>query len=419
MIQYLYAAYSLGGPQVPKVHQEVVIRWQKTVLGMAKEEMAHFVTVQNVLRLIGGSLNLERADFPWGAQFVPFDFTLGPLILETLARYVYVEGPKNWPQDAEPYKQEILRLAGVPPGSDGMGPIHRVGVLYDAMIALLKDPVLMPDHLFQAETLVFQASPDEWGRGYATNSALAGKNPNPETADLIIQPVYSRQTAVNALQVIADQGESDDIDETLNQHSHFRRFLNIYQEYPKAPADWSPFRPLAVNPTTVDPKQTPQPNTTWLGDPVSRAWGELLNLRYRMLLLYLTHSFRLSGGSSDNHAGMTRGMVLHNTVGEMYNLRTISRTMVRLPSGPGTPGVYAGPPFEMPYSLLLPLAERDVWLLHLDLLQAAQPMIHHLTGIADPDGKRYLLDLAVVDRSKAAAIETILGTGPSGSGNRS
>src|SRR5688572_28878011 len=50
MVQYLYGAYSLGGPQVPEQYRAVVRDWQTLILGIAKEEMGHLVTVQNLLR---------------------------------------------------------------------------------------------------------------------------------------------------------------------------------------------------------------------------------------------------------------------------------------------------------------------------------------------------------------------------------
>lgn len=40
MVQYLYAAYSLGGPQVPAEKRAAVQNWQAIILGIAKEEMA-------------------------------------------------------------------------------------------------------------------------------------------------------------------------------------------------------------------------------------------------------------------------------------------------------------------------------------------------------------------------------------------
>jgi len=54
MAEYLYAAYTLGGPHVPEKHSDLLERWQETILGIAKEEMGHLITVQNVLRCISG-----------------------------------------------------------------------------------------------------------------------------------------------------------------------------------------------------------------------------------------------------------------------------------------------------------------------------------------------------------------------------
>ncbi|MEW6736214.1 MAG: ferritin-like domain-containing protein, partial [Acidobacteriota bacterium] len=58
MVQYLYAAYSLGGAQVPENRRQMVQGWQEIILGIAKEEMGHLLSIQNVLRLIGAPLNL-------------------------------------------------------------------------------------------------------------------------------------------------------------------------------------------------------------------------------------------------------------------------------------------------------------------------------------------------------------------------
>jgi hypothetical protein len=41
MVQYLFAAYSLGGPQVPSGLRDEVRAWQETIFGVAKEEMGH------------------------------------------------------------------------------------------------------------------------------------------------------------------------------------------------------------------------------------------------------------------------------------------------------------------------------------------------------------------------------------------
>ena len=49
--------------------------------------MAHFASVQNLLRFIGGPLNFDREDFPFRTDFYPFPFRLEPLGRASLARY--------------------------------------------------------------------------------------------------------------------------------------------------------------------------------------------------------------------------------------------------------------------------------------------------------------------------------------------
>src|SRR5689334_20827302 len=56
MIQYLYAAYSLPGQNIPVTQLPEVLKWRQTILDIAREEMGHLVTVQNILHLIGGPL---------------------------------------------------------------------------------------------------------------------------------------------------------------------------------------------------------------------------------------------------------------------------------------------------------------------------------------------------------------------------
>ena len=50
MVQYLYAAYSLGGPQVPERFRAMIRGWQEVIIGIAKEEMGHLLSVQNILQ---------------------------------------------------------------------------------------------------------------------------------------------------------------------------------------------------------------------------------------------------------------------------------------------------------------------------------------------------------------------------------
>ena len=94
MVEYLYAAYSLVGPQVPAECQPKVAQWQEVILlGIAKEEMGRLMTVQNIPRCLGGPLNLDREDYPWDSELTPFPFRLEPLTLPALGRFIFAESP--------------------------------------------------------------------------------------------------------------------------------------------------------------------------------------------------------------------------------------------------------------------------------------------------------------------------------------
>lgn len=391
MVQYLYAAYSLGGPQVPAAHRPAVRAWQETILGVAKEEMGHLVTVQNLHTALGLPLNLDREDYPWGSAFYPFEFTLERLSLPTLATYVCAESPEGW---CGPEADEIRALAA---GSAG-APVNRVGVLYDTISAILRDRERIGDTAFDAATVPRQASWDEWGRGYRAGARGESSNlldvPAPE---LLILEISSRDSALEALAEIGEQGESptplDGTDPSdAGEDSHFIRFITIFRAV------------RALDPATRELVSRPllaNPTTETITEPAARDWAHLANLRYRMLLVNLAHAFELA---DENGAG-ARGALINRTFAEMYNLRAIAATLVDMPSG-GAGDERAGPPFQMPYTLALPRRERDRWVLHRDLLEASQLLIARLAP------SRYLVALAESDQLALAQVERMLGAVP-------
>lgn len=401
LIQYLFAAYSLGGPQVPEVHRDEVARWQRIILGVAREEMGHLITVQNLLKLLGGPLNLERDDFPWDLPFYPFPFALEPLSLKLLARYVCIESPQKWPDRWVGRKADIEKLAF--PG--GASDFKRVGVIYAILKSLLGDKKQIPDALFHADTLSFQASFAEWGRGYA-KGARGAVEKGAETPDVLIMTAHSRSTALQALDAIAEQGEAATDDVKDPSPSHFERFMELFLAMEEAGSTWSPCRQVIPNPRAVgDPGAVP--GTNYIDNDTSRAWARLLNLRYRMLLAYVAHSFRISGdyGPSD---GLTRGAVLNRAFGEMYNLRALANILVTLPAGDPAKPERAAPSFELPYSMALPVLERDAWRQHVDLLQASEALIARLRGSAGKGADSFLESLAALDAQAINVFETAM-----------
>ena len=111
LVQYLYAMYSLkSDDELSDAQQRTqVSAWREILVQIAREEMGHLVTVQNLLRLLGGPLNLEREDFPFRSGLYPFHFRLEPLTKNSLSKYVFAEMPADLPSTPE---NEEIRRAG-------------------------------------------------------------------------------------------------------------------------------------------------------------------------------------------------------------------------------------------------------------------------------------------------------------------
>jgi hypothetical protein len=133
MVQYLYAAYSLHtASEVPSSLATVVDDCREVVLGIAREEMGHLLTVQNVLRFLGGAINLERQGYPFISALYPFQFTLEPLSRVSVAKYVIAEMPEHPATDlADVY--DVLYTDGTVARSSP----HRIGHLYTRVVHLL------------------------------------------------------------------------------------------------------------------------------------------------------------------------------------------------------------------------------------------------------------------------------------------
>ena len=94
MVQYLYAAYSLKvEPNEFAELRQMIESWRHNLLAVAREEMGHLLTVQNLL-LLPGRPPRSPATARFGRKtIIPYPFSLDPLTLDTLACFVYAEMP--------------------------------------------------------------------------------------------------------------------------------------------------------------------------------------------------------------------------------------------------------------------------------------------------------------------------------------
>jgi hypothetical protein len=401
MVQYLYAAYSLAesnfrGPNVPPDAQRLVSGWRRTILGIAREEMGHLLTVQNLLRFVGGTLNFDREDFPFHTLY-PFRFQLEPLAKPSLAKYVAAEMPENPAQPAELMREIVQRATGSASGLT----VNRVGPLYVELATVFADHTRLADSDLSPETAdSFQAKQDDW-----FGSSI-----------VIVRELRSRDDAVNALVEIGEQGEGLWEPTSDTAPSHFDRFIRIYQEYPETdeaigPVDWIPTRPVPTNPNTlVSPSSDALLERGRITHPLTRLWAQLSNVRYRMLLLSLAHALYLEGPMEVSGATTMRGHLRNWTFIEMRGellagLKGVSRKLVQLPlkeevSSQEQAGAL---PFELPYTLALPDRDPDRWRLHLALITSARSLIEQIESASGRDD--VLEELKMIDLERRGLIE--------------
>lgn len=390
LVQYLYAGWS-----IPDAHEE----WRSNIMNIARQEMGHLITVQNILRALGGPLNFEREDYPFRSDFYPFRFKLEPLSISSLAKYVIAEMPED--PGLQPGELDIIKFYAKI--GEAQATLNRVGALY-AHLRFLIATAIPEEDFMRPDSAPFQGGFDEWLGVLVT--------------DMIIEKIDSKAAALKALCKIAAQGEGMDAcpESTLTGEPHFRTFLSIYRERLRE-NDPRPVSAIPTNPNT-DSTTHPEPEIEngRITHSVSRALAQLFNLRYWRLLTYLSHTLHLGSDTDAANHKTLRPELRTETFTEMGNLGRITSMLTRLPQQAGHEAgpPFAGPPFELPYSLALPDLEIDRWLLHRDQIGATGMLIEKieqdgLGGIsaALKDGITQLLtDLKAADQAILEMVTT-------------
>lgn len=394
MVQYLFAAYSINVQANPSAGD-----LQQRLLQIAREEMGHLMTVQNLLHLLGGPLNFNREQAPYTDEIYPFRFKLEPLTLDSLAKYVMAESPADW--EAEE-KNEIQRRAL---SSNDDVPVNHVGPIFASLLALFKDK--LADEDFRPESIGFQGSSDHWGHG-DDNLLIRTFGGADMTA--------VRQAACTAINEIAQQGEGQEDME----HSHFSRFLTGFRDFKNLSAGGIQLTwPLAENPnTTAGPQVQLQPSQTIellmeaqesrgrITDARAGNWARLFNLRYRMLLAGLSHFLRLDQPLATPSGALTpRGLLLNRTFNAMFRLGAIAGKLVQMPKDDPPNTLHAGPPFELPYTLNLPQPETARWRTHLDISKAETTLIRKMLAEGDTDD--FLNELLSEDQAEQVLLQRL------------
>ncbi|MDX1982976.1 MAG: ferritin-like domain-containing protein [Bryobacteraceae bacterium] len=371
MAQYLYAMWSIptgiGDSPIPVATRN---RWRANLRLIAVQEMGHLLTVQNVLRAIGGPLNLDREDYPFRGDYYPFHFRLEPLSVHSLAKYVLAEMPEEPGIDLTQLRADA--------GTDA---INRVGMLFNSLFFLVQR---LEDGHFKRprnDTFAMQGG-DEWNLG--------------GTPGLIVRTVDTRQKVLEALEEIAAQGEGT----SPGEDSHFEVFRDMYAEARSLNLA-GPVRNVVTNPNTApEPLAEAEMETGRLTNPVAQAWSHLFDARYRMLLYHLLHSLHLGPEAATGRADL-RNWAFE----EMFGLGPIAERMMAMPAKLGGGALLAGPSFQMPYSTALPDQETDRWYGHCELFSGSALLAAKIRQVdTDPGRLALLAQIEARDQQRRAVV---------------
>jgi hypothetical protein len=426
MVQYLYAAYSVRYDQENHAHQGAARSIHLRLLQIAREEMGHLITVQNLLQVVGAPLNLEREHSPFESELYPFRFKLERLSSHSLAKYVTAERPAEKPPDISDEDWNRLEEVEVEARAANDGhPVQHVGAIFARLITLFEDGRNgIQDGDLQVEQRDQQATWDDWG----FDESLDRDDSRKVIVDVLegSKADNVRARALSALREIAEQGEgfADRVE------SHFKRFYQLYHDFRDLQSGGVDFIwPVATTPHTTpvmdpgdqvdDPVQAARAAFQHRGSMTcerSRNWGDLFNFRYRLLLSCLSHFLHITGPryvttGPDKGDRTPRGFLLQWTFNEMRHLRKIAQKLVTMPLCDHDGSVHAGPPFQLPYTLAIPEGERQRWRTHLDTVSASQHLLDVMMAEGLPErADPFLVDLREAD-SRMQAVLAALVTG--------
>jgi Ferritin-like len=297
LIQYLYAAYSIND-RAGNNEVNLGLQWKTAMRLVAREEMAHLVTVQNLLLSLGAGIYLDRGSLHKSDRALPLPFKLERLSRESVSKYVVFESPSTGQIDPK-YSKLVCEIR------EKLGKKSRVlSVLgiYAAIYWLFKEtddldadwPFTEADipkfigtygHGFHLEDSDFgsrarysdlAASPEEW-EIFEGDTHVDGGSP--------------RDAALASLRWIMAQGEGP----SAIEDSHFVRFVSIYKQLARGRSESLRIR-VPDNPIVrgLDPRTVRRADTTPIRNPRAKLWAELVNARYQLMVLDIFCSLNAS-----------------------------------------------------------------------------------------------------------------------------
>lgn len=342
-LQYLYAGYSVpthgtgfeyvrSGVWTPRQLRlacgdggETLAKGiRDSLFDVAREEMMHFLVVNNILMAMGEPFHVPEIDFGTPGRLpLPLDFALEPLHLGSLQRFIAIERPER-----------LTGGAAVKGGPGATGAPGRFGSPSELYAGIREGLTRVPD--------VF---PVDRGRGGGEHHLFIGGTVNSVHPDYQLE-VDDLSSALFAVDFVTEQGEGGVLDtEKAGSESHHETFVRLAELLMTERADgpqgegapWHPAYPSLRNPTL----DHGHPGRAPVSDPHARQVMRLFNRCYFMMLQLIVQHF---GESPD--ASLRRSKLMNAAIDVMTGMmRPLAEQLMPLESG--WRGRTAGPSFEL------------------------------------------------------------------------
>jgi hypothetical protein len=341
MLSYLYASFSLKQRTEEGLTPdalEAVKRWRRTLTEIGEQEMLHLALVQNLLTAVGAAPRLARPNFPLPAYTYPAGvrIELLPFSESALRHFAFLERPEGMAIDDAEGFEALGQAVGLPHDEEDeivphLQEFDTIGQLYRSIQTGI-------------EQLAERLGPERLFVGPPDAQATAEHFRWPE-----LVAVTDAASARRAIDTIVEQGEGA---RGEWRDAHFGRLLGILDEFRAmraADPDFEPARPVALS--NVRP-QVHGAGLPLISDPGTVRCMDLLNVVYEVLLQLLSRYFAHTDESPEQLAALA-----DVSVGLMYGaVKPLGSVVTSLPVGFETPGLTAGPGFELFYQVdyLLP-----------------------------------------------------------------
>jgi CDGSH-type Zn-finger protein/truncated hemoglobin YjbI len=343
MCQYLFAAFSLEQREeegLSAEELEAVTRWRRTISHVAAEEMLHLALVHNLLSAIGAAPHLGRPNLPAPAHHYPagVNLTLVPFGEAALRHFMFLERPEGMALE----------------GASGIDwPVHEaVALMAEGDIVPQPQDFATVGHLYRSIEQGFSHLAEKLGE---RNLFVGPTRAQASTRDFRwpeLVAVSDLASAQQAIDTILEQGEGA---RGHWEQAHFGQFVRILDEYRQklaANPNFDPVRPVRFATVRRCEHDSSVPR---ISDPVTARCADLFNVSYEILLQmmqrYFAHTEETDGQLS-TLAGATIALMLRV-------LKPLGDLITTLPLGPESPGLNAGPSFELFYENDYLMPHRD------------------------------------------------------------